>query len=343
MLQLNADISKSDVDVLMQRLEWMGLEAILEQIDGRYRIALIKGLSNDADMNLFSSLPGVDAIFPITEKYMRAGRSFKSYNSELKIGNRVIGDGDLTLIAGSCSVESEEQIFQTAASVEGHAEILRGGAFKPRTSPYDFQGLGEQGLIFMAEAAKAHGLLTVSEVMDTQEVDLVAKYIDILQIGARNMQNYSLLKAVGRTGHPVLLKRGLAATYQEFLLAAEYIMDAGSERVILCERGIRTFETYTRNTLDLTAVPVLKQLSHLPVVVDPSHGTGLRSLVAPMAMAAAASGADGLMIEMHPRPDEALSDAQQTISPQSFIELASAAKQVHEVTASLKCNEQGIL
>ena len=237
----------------------------------------------------------------------------------IKIKGHVIGGQDFTVIAGPCSIESETQIHQIAASVAGAgATILRGGAFKPRTSPYEFQGLGEIGLQYLQSAAKQYNLLSVSEVMDTQDLDLVAKYVDILQIGSRNMQNFSLLKHVGKTGKPILLKRGFAATYKDFLMAAEYILSEGNPNVILCERGIRTFETYTRNTLDLAAVPILKDLSHLPIIVDPSHGTGLRKIVPTMAYAALAAGAHGVMVEVHPEPDKSISDAKQTISPHTF-------------------------
>lgn len=235
----------------------------------------------------------------------------------------------LTVIAGPCSIESEDQIHLTAQKVAAAgANILRGGAFKPRTSPYDFQGLGEEGLRYLQSAAKQNNLLCISEVMDTQEIDLVAKYVDILQVGSRNMQNFSLLKQVGKVGKPVLLKRGFSATYHEFLMAAEYILQSGNPNVILCERGIRTFETHSRNTLDLAAIPILKELSHLPIIIDPSHGTGLRYAVTPMAMAAVAAGADGIMIEVHPFPDQAISDAKQTISTEMFFLLMQKIKKI---------------
>lgn len=252
-----------------------------------------------------------------------------THRTVISIKDHQIGAGLLTIIAGPCSVESEEQIHETAALIsQSGAHILRGGAFKPRTSPYDFQGLAEEGLRFLKNAAEKNNLLCISEVMDTQDIDLVANYVDILQIGSRNMQNFSLLKQIGRTGKPVLLKRGFSATYHEFLMAAEYILQSGNPNVILCERGIRTFESYTRNTLDLAAIPVLKELSHLPIIVDPSHGTGMRSAVLPMAYAATAAGADGLMVEVHPTPDAALSDAKQTISPLLFSEMMHKLKKI---------------
>jgi 3-deoxy-7-phosphoheptulonate synthase len=230
-----------------------------------------------------------------------------------------IGGEELVIIAGPCSVESEEQIHHTAERIAAAgANCLRGGAFKPRTSPYQFQGLGVEGLRYLSEAGRRHQLATISEVMDTESIEIVSEYVDILQIGSRNMQNFSLLKRLGKVRKPVMLKRGASATYHEWLMAAEYILNGGNEQVILCERGIRTFETYCRNTLDLTAVPIIRELSHLPVIVDPSHGTGLRKIVPPMACAAIAAGADGLLIEVHPSPDHALSDAQQTISIEEF-------------------------
>ena len=251
--------------------------------------------------------------------YTLASRDHHSANTLIHVNTLTIGDGKLVVIAGPCSIESEQQIEQTAACVaSAGATILRGGAFKPRTSPYDFQGLGELGLQFMQKAAKSHGLLTVSEVMAIEDIDLVANYVDILQVGARNMQNFSLLKRLGQINKPILLKRGMAATYQEFLMAAEYILAAGNSEVILCERGIRTFEIETRNTLDLSAVPMLQALSHLPVIVDPSHGTGVRHAVGPMSCAAVAAGCAGVMIEVHPDPDNSVTDAKQAISPDMF-------------------------
>jgi 3-deoxy-7-phosphoheptulonate synthase len=233
-----------------------------------------------------------------------------------------IGAEKLAVMAGPCAVESPEQMDAIAQAIaRSGATILRGGAFKPRTSPYSFQGLGERGLQYLHEAAQKHELLSVSEVMDGEHLAMTAEYVDILQIGSRNMQNFSLLKKLGSVNRPILLKRGHAATYADFLMAAEYILNAGNSQVILCERGIRTFETYTRNTLDVAAVPILHELSHLPVIVDPSHGTGLRSAVLPMARAAVAAGADGLMIEVHPDPNHSISDKEQTLSPTEFDEL----------------------
>ena len=267
---------------------------------------------------------------------MLVSRESKPERTVIDVRGCQIGGDTFVVIAGPCSVESEEQIHQIAGHVAtAGAHILRGGAFKPRTSPYEFQGLGEIGLRYLQAAASAHGLLSVAEVMDTREIDMVASYVDILQIGARNMQNFALLKAVGKTTKPIMLKRGLAATYMDFLLAAEYILHTGNPHVILCERGIRTFETYARNTLDIAAVPILKELTHLPVMVDPSHGTGLRAIVPPMAYAALAAGADGIMVEVHPYPDQALSDAKQTITPQTFTQMMSMLKQIGHVVRTV--------
>ncbi len=256
----------------------------------------------------------------------------EDYSSRIiKIKNVIIGDGSLVVIAGPCAVETRDQIFKTAEFVKSQgASILRGGAFKPRTSPYSFQGLGEEGLKLLKEAGEAYQLPVISEVMDTREVSLLAEYADILQIGARNMQNYSLLKEVGKIKKPVMLKRGMAATLEDWLLAAEYIASEGNEDIILCERGIRTFEGYTRNTLDLSAVPLAKDISVLPVIVDPSHGTGLRQLIKPMSRAAIAAGADGLMIEVHPMPEGALSDGHQSLNFREFEDLMEQLTPIHQ-------------
>lgn len=257
------------------------------------------------------------------------GKNSNKSNTIIRIRDKEIGGGAFTLMAGPCTIESRQQMFSIAKAVsQCGATILRGGAFKPRTSPYDFQGLGEEGLQYMREAADKYHMLCISEVMSPEEVPLVEQYVDILQIGARNMQNFSLLKAVGKSKSPVLLKRGLCATYKEFLLAAEYIVSCGNPNVILCERGIRTFETMSRNTLDIAAVPILKELTHLPIIVDPSHGTGLRSIVGPMAFAAMAVKADGLIVEVHTDPDKSICDAQQTISPQMLSEMVEGLQKI---------------
>jgi len=258
-------------------------------------------------------------------------KEYKKNKTVIPLGKKTIGNGEFIVMAGPCSVESKEQIFAIAKEVsQGGATVLRGGAFKPRTSPYDFQGIGEEGLKYLRQAADAFDLLCVSEVMSTEEIPLVAGYVDILQIGSRNMQNFNLLKAVSQIKKPILLKRGLAATYHEFLLAAEYIVGGGNPQVILCERGIRTFENYSRNTLDIAAVPILRELTHLPVIVDPSHGTGLRRIVSPMAKAALAVQADGLLIEVHTLPDQSISDAQQAISTSEFSQLMTSLRKIGE-------------
>lgn len=267
-------------------------------------------------------LPGVWDVIRITEPYKLASRTFKSDDTIVKVGDVEIGGQEVVAMAGPCAVESREQVFEVAKLVrDAGAKVLRGGAFKPRTSPYSFQGLGEEGLKYLCEAADEYGLLVVTEVMDRSHIDLVSEYADILQVGARNMQNFILIRELGKAKKPVLLKRGLAATIEEWLMSAEYIISGGNHNVILCERGIRTFESYTRNTLDISAVPMVKKLSHLPIVADPSHGTGIREQVVPMARAAVAAGADGLLVEVHPEPEKALSDGAQSLYPQQFEEL----------------------
>ena len=277
------------------------------------------GGNRSFDTRLIQVMDGVQEVLRITEPYKLASRTFKPERSAVSFDGFRIGGDEVIVMAGPCSVETEEQIAASAAAVKkAGAKILRGGAFKPRSSPYSFQGLGEEGLRMMRTAADAEGLKVVSEVMDVGQIELVARYADILQVGARNMQNYTLLRELGKTHTPVLLKRGIAATIEEWLLSAEYVLSGGNTEVILCERGIRTFESYTRNTLDISAIPVIQKLSHLPIVADPSHGTGLRDKVTPMARAAIAAGADGLIIEVHPNPDQALSDGAQSIFPLQF-------------------------
>ena len=277
------------------------------------------GGNRSFDTRLIEVMDGVHEVLRITEPYKLASRTFKPERSAVSFDEFRVGGDEVIVMAGPCSVETEEQIAAAAAAVKkAGAKILRGGAFKPRSSPYSFQGLGEDGLRMMRAAADAEGLKVVSEVMDVSQIELVADYADILQVGARNMQNYTLLRELGKARTPVLLKRGIAATIEEWLLSAEYVLAGGNTDVILCERGIRTFESYTRNTLDISAIPVIQKLSHLPIIADPSHGTGLRDKVAPMARAAIAAGADGLIIEVHPDPDHALSDGAQSIFPLQF-------------------------
>ena len=281
-------------------------------------------------------LPGVETVTPISRPFKLTSREFHPENTAIRVLDTVIGDGSLTIMAGPCSVESRDQLFETADAVAAAgATILRGGAFKPRTSPYSFQGLGVEALRYLAEARERTGLPVITEVMEPSQVDIVAEYADILQIGTRNMQNYSLLTAAGRVARPVMLKRGYGATVEEWLMAAEYIVSAGNPNVMLCERGIRTFETYTRNTMDLAAVPLLHHLTHLPVIVDPSHATGKRWLVKPLAVGGVAVGADGVMVEVHPRPEVALSDGEQSLTFDGFRSMMAAIVPVHEHVRAL--------
>jgi 3-deoxy-7-phosphoheptulonate synthase len=287
-------------------------------------------------MSRLGALAGVEAVTPISRPFKLTSREFHPEDTVIRVLDAVIGDGSLTVMAGPCSVESRDQLMETADFVAANgATVIRGGAFKPRTSPYSFQGLGVEGLRYLAEARERTGRPVITEVMEPNQVDIVAGYADILQIGTRNMQNYSLLMAVGRVARPVMLKRGYGATVEEWLMAAEYIVSAGNPSVILCERGIRTFETYTRNTLDLAAVPLLHHLTHLPVIVDPSHATGKRWLVKPLAIGGVAVGADGVMVEVHPRPDEALSDGEQSLTFGMFRSMMDAIVPVHEHVRAL--------
>jgi len=287
----------------------------------------ITGNRGALDAEAFASLPGVADAIRVSQPFKLVSREVKEEDTVIDVGGSRLGGPGLAIMAGPCSVESEEQILEVACGVkELGATFLRGGAFKPRTSPYEFQGLGEAGLKLLALAREKTGLKVVTEIMDTDDLPLVADYADVLQLGARNMQNFSLLRRLGKLGKPVLLKRGASATIKEWLMAAEYIVSNGNYQVALCERGIRTFETMTRNTLDLNAVPVLKSLTHLPVIVDPSHGIGMRRHVPAMARAAVAAGADGLIIEVHPHPDQALSDGHQSLSLPEFADLMRAVR-----------------
>lgn len=314
--------SADEIDAVTRTIRDMGYEAA--PIPGKQRTAI--GLvGNDGKVNAdrLEALPGVVQIIHVTQPYKQVSREWRDEATIVELGNGGrIGGGEVVVMAGPCSVESEEQILQIAGVLAAAgATILRGGAFKPRSSPYSFQGLGVEGLKLLARARAETGMAIVTEAVDPETVPLVAEYADIVQIGARNMQNFSLLRAAGRAGRPVLLKRGMAATIKDLLLSAEYILAEGNPQVILCERGVRGFDTHTRNLLDLTAIPVVKSLSHLPIIADPSHGTGLRAKVIPMARAAVAAGADGLMIEVHPDPERALSDGAQSLYPEQFVEL----------------------
>jgi 3-deoxy-7-phosphoheptulonate synthase len=287
------------------------------------------GGRDDFDLGSFEVMEGVKEAHRIVSPYKLASRSFRPDGTVVKIGGVEIGGERVVVMAGPCSVESREQIERCAEIVAGAgAQVIRGGAFKPRSSPYSFQGMGEEGLALIRAAADRHGLLVISEVMEIAQIPLLAEYADILQVGARNMQNFNLLRELGTQRKPVMLKRGIAATIEELLLSAEYVLAGGNYNVILCERGIRTFETYTRNTMDISAIPVVKKLSHLPMIADPSHGTGRRDKVAPMARAAVAAGADGLLIEVHPDPDHALSDGAQSLRPEQFEELMGQLRMI---------------
>jgi 3-deoxy-7-phosphoheptulonate synthase len=319
---MHPSATAEDVEHVVEVLRLHGLKAQISEGEQRTVIGVIGTNFPDDLLETLEVLPGVDRVTRITRPYKLASRDFRPMNTVVVAGGQPIGGRDFVVMAGPCSVESREQLIRTAQSVAASgAALLRGGAFKPRTSPYAFQGLGVDGLNLLDEGRKHTGLPIITEVMEPGQVDRVAQSADILQIGARNMQNFPLLKEVGRTGKPCMLKRGLSATIEEWLMAAEYIMHAGNPNVILCERGIRTFETATRNTLDLSAIPLIKRMSHLPVIADPSHGTGHRYLVQPMALAAAAAGADGLIIEVHPEPDSALSDGPQSLTLDGFDKL----------------------
>jgi len=285
------------------------------------------GGKEEFDLEVFEVMEGVKEAHRIVSPYKLASRSFRPQGTVVRVKDVEIGGPRVVVMAGPCSIESREQIERSAeVAASSGAQVIRGGAFKPRSSPYSFQGMGEDGLRLLRDAADRRGLLVVSEVMDSLQIPLVGQYADILQVGARNMQNFNLLRELGKIKTPVLLKRGISATIEELLLSAEYILSGGNYDVILCERGIRTFETYTRNTMDISAIPVVKKLSHLPMVADPSHGTGRRDKVAPMARAAVAAGADGLLVEVHPDPDRALSDGAQSLRPEQFVELMGQLK-----------------
>jgi 3-deoxy-7-phosphoheptulonate synthase len=320
-LTLKPNTKKKGVDHIVQKIKKLGFSPHISAGVQRTVIGVI-GENAILTRDIFEAFPMVESITPISKPYKLVSREFKPHNTVIKIKDVVIGGDQIVVMAGPCSVENKSSLIAVAEEVKkAGAQILRGGAFKPRTSPYSFQGLGVKGLQYLSLARRQTGLLTITEVMNVKQVELVAKYADIIQIGARNMQNFDLLKEAGRSKKPVLLKRGMSATVKEFLMSAEYILAHGNHNVMLCERGIRTFEDSTRFTLDLNAVPLIKELSHLPVVVDPSHGTGVRSLIVPMAKAAIACGADGLIIEVHGNPEEALSDGAQSLRPADFARL----------------------
>lgn len=320
--------SNEEISEVEQRLLENGFKVNITKGVGQTIVAAV-GDRSRVEVLALEALPQVEKVVPISAPYKLVSREFHPEDSIVKVGDLEVGGKKIHVMAGPCAVENREQIVETALLVKSAgATFLRGGAFKPRTSPYAFQGLGEKGLQLLAEAGEITGLKVVTEVMDSRDVGLVASYADVLQIGARNMQNFHLLKEVAKAGKPVLLKRGPAATLEEWLLAAEYILDGGNFQVMLCERGIRTFENYTRNTLDLSMVPALHALSHLPVIVDPSHGTGRWRLVDPMARAALAAGADGLIVEVHPQPDKSVSDGKQSLTPENFQKMMTGLNKI---------------
>lgn len=314
--------TEGQVERVIERLTVLGFDAHRSSGAERTVVGAVGGTAAAIDPRELQVLSGVKEVLKITKPYKLVSRSFNPEGTIIEVGDVAIGGPEVVMMAGPCGVESEEQIHTVAGMVaSAGAKVLRGGAFKPRSSPYSFQGLGGDGLRFLRAAADANGLSTISEVMDPSQIELMSEYVDIFQVGARNMQNFSLLKALGRQRLPVLLKRGLSATIEEWLMSAEYIMAGGNQSVMLCERGIRTFETYSRNTFDISAFPIVKKLSHLPVIGDPSHAIGIRDKVAPLSRAAVAAGADGLLLEVHHCPDEALSDGPQALLPDQFADL----------------------
>jgi 3-deoxy-7-phosphoheptulonate synthase len=330
-INMAVNATEEQIDHVVKRIQECGFQAHLSRGEERAVIGVVgKSEKHRGELEALQAAPGVEEIIRITHPFKLASRNFRPEGSVVELGKGVsIGGTEIVAAAGPCAVESAAQIGEIAEKVaRAGAKLLRGGAFKPRSSPYSFQGLGEEELKLMRAAADDNGLLVVSEVMDPSQIDVMLPYVDVLQVGARNMQNYYLLRALGEIQKPVLLKRGMSATIEELLLSAEYIMAGGNYDVILCERGIRTFDTYMRNTMDIAAIPVIKQLSHLPVVADPSHGTGRRDKVAAMARASVAAGADGLLVEVHQDPERALSDGAQSLYPDQFAQLMAEARMI---------------
>ena len=325
---MNADATQADIEGVISAIEEKGLEA--KVMEGAHqKIVGVIGDKTKLAATPLDAMHGVETTVAISKSYKLASREFHPAATVVDIRGIKIGDGTPVVMAGPCAVESREQLLETAEIIkEGGAQFIRGGAYKPRTSPYAFQGLEEEGLKYLAEVREKTGLAVVTEVTVVEAVDTVAAYADLLQVGARNMQNFGLLKAVGRAGKPVMLKRGLAATIDEWLNAAEYIMNEGNPNVILCERGIRTYETYTRNTFDISAIPAIKHLSHLPIIADPSHGTGKWRMIKPVSLASIAAGADGLIIEVHPNPARALSDGPQSLTPENYRNLMASVQKL---------------
>ncbi len=327
-IMMDQNASESDVGRVVDRIRAHGFQAHIHRGDETLAVGVI-GDTRGIGVNGFRSMRGVLAVIPIMKPYKMASRKFRPEGTVVNVGGVEIGGEEIVVIAGPCAIESEEQLMAVAKEVKAAgAKILRGSAFKPRTSPYDFQGLGEEGLRMMRKVRQATGLLVETEVMDTRDVEMVAGYVDMLRVGARNMQNFDLLKEIGKTDKPVILKRGMSATIKELMLAAEYMMKEGNHNIVLCERGIRTFETATRSTLDIGAVPVLREETHLPVIVDPSHAAGNRNYVGALAKAAVAAGSDGLLIEVHHEPEKALCDGPQALLPAQFAELMQQLREI---------------
>ena len=325
---MRAGATKTQIEVVVRRVEKDGFTAHLSDGSERTIIGII-GDDRPIDRQSYEVIDGVEKSVQILQPFKLVSRDFQEHNSIVKVNGVKFGANSIGIIAGPCSVENKNQLLESAHAVkEAGAQALRGGAFKPRSSPYSFQGLGEKGLQLLAEAREQTGLPIVTEIMTPEQLPLITQYADMLQIGARNMQNYDLLKTVGRSTHPILLKRGMMATLEELLMSAEYILAEGNRNVVLCERGIRTFEKYTRNTTDINAIPVLKSLTHLPVIIDPSHGVGKWNFVTPVALAGIAAGADGLIIEVHPKPEDALSDGGQSLLPKRFVDLVQKARAI---------------
>ncbi len=333
LIVMKSAATEEQVRAVSEKVEKLGLRA--HPMPGATRTAIgITGNNSDIETGTFDEMPGVQEVIHVSKAYKLVSREVKDEKTVIRfpVADASVGGSEVAIIAGPCAIESREQAFAAAESVaRAGAKFFRGGAYKPRTSPYAFQGLGEEGLRIMAEIRDQLGMAIVTEAVDNESLDLVEKYADVIQIGARNMQNFSLLKRAGRTRKPVLLKRGMSATLDEFLMAAEYIMSEGNYQVILCERGVRTFADHTRNTLDLSVVPAVQRLSHLPIIVDPSHGTGKRNKVTPLSRAAVAVGADGLIVEVHPDPDKALSDGTQSLFPEQFEQLMHEVRQIAAV------------
>ena len=323
--------SEEKIKAAVNAIEKRGYTA--RPIPGGDRVSIgILHNKGSVDAAHFLGLDGVKEVIPVTKPYKLVSREFKQENTHIKVGDAVFGNGSFPVIAGPCAVESQNQVLSIAKSVkDAGAKLFRGGAFKPRTSPYSFQGLGKQGLVFLAKVREETGLPIVTEVMDVENFNLVEEYADVVQIGTRNMQNFSLLRRAGKSDRPVILKRGMSATLQEWLMAAEYIMEEGNTNIILCERGVRTFVRHSRNTLDLSVVPAAKKESHLPIIVDPSHAAGVRDQVIPLAYASAALGADGVMIEVHNNPEEAMSDGAQSLYPDQFVTVMEKMNAIHAI------------